>query len=341
MNSQIRKILREISIRTNSLSWIQFLQTVCDNKNNSKSSTTKYTPNQLWKSTNTPVRHSDNNSGPYFNRTSIQDKVAMRMKQLAKKKLEKDVPFEVGDLVRVKMTALYSQVRQMVKDKDKKFIVVRYSPDVYRIRSILKKDNVGYENKRYTLEYLNGDPVQTQIKLNNPNATRHMKRFFASDFLRVENIPESPIINSKDALKLNKLRDVELPIQIAPLPPLSKPRVETTTPVVATPVEKEKSSEPRKRKQVERLNLSRAETPTNKRRTMAEWNTLLQGKRFKDDEGEFEILKVIKSQNPNYKNETVAEIINVNDLKKDGQPKKSAMVYDQRLKEILPAISFP
>ena len=37
----------------------------------------------------------------------------------SEKKIEEDLPFEIGDLVRVKTTALYSQVHEMVKDKDK------------------------------------------------------------------------------------------------------------------------------------------------------------------------------------------------------------------------------
>ena len=331
MNAQVRKILREIAIRKNSLNWVDYLDNVCENKNLSRSSTTKYTPNQLWKSQNTPII--PKTSSAYFTPTSIEQKAALRIKQLAKKKLGKDVPYEVGDLVRVKMTALYSQVRQMVKNHDKKFIVVRYSPDVYRIRSILKKDNAGYENKRYTLEYLSGEPVQTQLKQNNPNAVRQMKRFFASDFLRVDESPQKLIINSKDALKLNKLQNTELPKQIVPpKEPKSPPRL--TTP---EPIAREMPLPQRQRKPVERLNISHGETKT-KRRTAEEWNILLQGKRFtEDDEGNFEILKILRS--PDYNNQIVAEIINVKDLKKNGEPKKNAAIYDQSLKELLPLLN--
>ena len=46
MNAQVRKILREISITKNSLNWVDYLDDVCENKNSSRSSTTKYTPNE-------------------------------------------------------------------------------------------------------------------------------------------------------------------------------------------------------------------------------------------------------------------------------------------------------
>ena len=48
--------------------------------------------------------------------------------------------FEVGDLVRVKMGALFSKIRKLIKSDNKKLIVVNYSPDVYTISSILNKD---------------------------------------------------------------------------------------------------------------------------------------------------------------------------------------------------------
>jgi len=35
------------------------------------------------------------------------------LKELAKQKLGEDKPFEIGDLVRVKTSALYSRVRQI------------------------------------------------------------------------------------------------------------------------------------------------------------------------------------------------------------------------------------
>ena len=59
--------------------------------------------------------------------------------------------FSVGDFVLVKLSQLYSQVRKMVKDHDKKYIVVKYSPEIHIIHKVLKEDNEGLEKKRYTL----------------------------------------------------------------------------------------------------------------------------------------------------------------------------------------------
>ena len=124
--------------------------------------------------------------------------------------------FEVGDLVRVKMGAIFSKIRKLIKSDNKKLIVVNYSPDVYTISSILQKDlkdtrdylrrKVEYENLRYTLK-LNGVEVQTEEKMNNPNKIRKSKRFFASDLIKVNKESKNTFLEDfslKDAMKLNK-----------------------------------------------------------------------------------------------------------------------------------------
>ena len=111
------------------------------------------------------------------------------------------------------MNALFSSVRKMIKDNVKKYIVVKYSPTVYRIANILEPDHVGgYEKFRYTLETTNGQVVQTQLKNNNPNAVRRAKRFFASDFLPVDEDTEDQVAHDfkmEDAHKLNQTQTEE------------------------------------------------------------------------------------------------------------------------------------
>ena len=110
----------------------------------------------------------------------------------------------------------------MVKDNDKKYIVVKYSPEIYIIDKILKPDNEGYEKLRYTLKTLEGEPVLTQQKMNNPNKPRGQKRFFSSDFIKIqkedidknltydgENYLQRDGFNIHDALKLNVVNDAE------------------------------------------------------------------------------------------------------------------------------------
>ena len=138
----------------------------------------------------------------------------------------------------------------MVKDKtEKKYIVVTYSPDVYRVKSILQPDNEGLEKLRYTVENLNGEVLQTQQKMNNPDKERRARRLFATDLLLVKKTSdESPIVNTgittKQAHKLNGVRfenNENLPVPptvnvnpIRPPPqtiiPVARPQRERRTP---------------------------------------------------------------------------------------------------------------
>ena len=54
-NNILRKMIREGFIRNNNLNWVDSLNQYIENRNNSKHSTTKYTPNQIWKEGREPL----------------------------------------------------------------------------------------------------------------------------------------------------------------------------------------------------------------------------------------------------------------------------------------------
>ena len=68
-----------------------------------------------------------------------RDVVDLHKKRIIRE-IKKAEKFQVGDLVRVKMGALFSKIRKLIKSDNKKLIIVNYSPDVYTISSILNKD---------------------------------------------------------------------------------------------------------------------------------------------------------------------------------------------------------
>ena len=218
-NKQLRKMLRELMIRHNNLIWYNQLDLCCSIKNRQKNGTTKKRPIDVWQ--NTPY----NEVEEYNNRD-----VGYNIKEKARKNVlkNKTKEFEKGDYVRVKLSQLYSQIRKMVKDGDKKYIVVKYSPEIYQIDKVIQPDHEGYEKLRYTLKNLevdeNGEdvPVITQQKMNNPDKPREQKRFFASDFIKIDKkdvmndfIKEGNRLIPKDgfdihkALKLNVIKDEE------------------------------------------------------------------------------------------------------------------------------------
>ena len=213
-NNQLRKMLREIMIRNKNLVWYNKLDLCCSIKNKQRNGTTKKRPIDIW------------NDLPYETQNkNLHLSVAERIKEKAKRNVlkNKTKEFNVGDYVRVKLSQLYSQIRQMVKQGDKKYIVVKYSPEIYEIDKVLKPDHEGYEKLRYTLKDLDGNILLTQQKKNNPNKPREQKRFFASDFLKVnkEDIPDDVVkVDDKNhvqrdgfdihqALKLNVITDAE------------------------------------------------------------------------------------------------------------------------------------
>jgi hypothetical protein len=206
-NKIVRKILREIMIRRNSRNWTNNLQICAELMNTQRNGTTKENPNDIWK------------EGHELAGEKNQDVIRLHERRISNAvKNNTTEEYKVNDYVRVKMSTLYSSVRKIIKSGDKKLLVVNYSPTLYQIKSILQKDikdrNVGnnvisYEKKRYTLKNLDGTPVQTQQKLNNPNRERRDKRFFASDMQLVKNSElEGSYLEKftvKDALKLNKI----------------------------------------------------------------------------------------------------------------------------------------
>lgn len=221
-NKKIRKVLREIMIRTNSRNWTTHLQKTADLLNSQRNSTTKRNPDSIWK------------PGHELQGEQDQDIIRLHEKRIINAvKNNSTTEYKLGDFVRVKMGTLYSSVRKLIKSGDKKNIVVNYSPSVYKITAILAKDKpdrrvrgnvIEYEKSRYTLSNLDGTPLATQLKMNNPNAIRKSKRFFASDMMLVNDPKEQTYLKNftiEDALKLNKM-DKQNPVaaeRALPRPP--------------------------------------------------------------------------------------------------------------------------
>jgi hypothetical protein len=118
-NKQLRKMMREIFIRTNDLNWLDYLQHMIDNKNETYNSTIKAKPNLIW--------HPDSFYNNVKNRTReqllnlehfdndvLRHQTSENIREKAKKQIEKNKidEFNVGDHVRVKMSALYSEKRK-------------------------------------------------------------------------------------------------------------------------------------------------------------------------------------------------------------------------------------
>jgi hypothetical protein len=86
---------------------------------------------------------------------------------------------------------------------------------------------------RYTLSNLDGTPLATELKRNNPNAVRKSKRFFASDMQLVTNPEKETFLKDfsvEDAINLNKM-DKRNDITVARARPRPAPIVRAVLPL--------------------------------------------------------------------------------------------------------------
>ena len=88
MNRELRKKIRAGFIKHDNLEWSIYLDDYCDNINSQRSSTTGYTPNQLWTPKYVKFKSSNTNNEPpkkltdYSNAEEIQ--TAVQTKQYKK-----------------------------------------------------------------------------------------------------------------------------------------------------------------------------------------------------------------------------------------------------------------
>lgn len=217
-NNILRKMMRENFIRTNSLNWIDYLDDFIENRNNSKHSTTKQTPNQVWTAGRNQLeriteREQERLNNKITNDTEeIQHKVAYKLEQKRQKDFlrYKADEYNIGDYVRVLNSSLFSKIRKLVKAGKEKLIPIRYSPTIYKISKVLKPRGIrkDFMQRRYKLVDLNDNPLQTELKLNNPNAIRGSKIFFASELQKVDKDTKQ-IISKREGNKLNDIVDDE------------------------------------------------------------------------------------------------------------------------------------
>jgi hypothetical protein len=220
-NKQLRKMMREIFIRNNNLNWIDNLQLMIDNKNETYNSTIKAKPNYIWNQDNfyTNVKNrqeEEEEEGEGITPETIRKETVNNIRERAKKQLEKNkiVELNVGDWVRVKMSALYSELRKAIKQGNKKLINVTYTPEIYRVFKVIQETHPTYERKRYTLKNLDGEPLYTESKINEMTHSHRYRRLFASDLLKVDKDTRNVSFNNNRANQLNQINRlvVEKPI---------------------------------------------------------------------------------------------------------------------------------
>ena len=207
-NKNIRKVLSSFFIRNGNTTWITHLDELRDNINSNRHGTTGITPNELF---------ATNNDG-------VKLKGRMRINKRAVKILSKEPDFQIGDLVRIKNSALYSVIREKIKNGGKKNIVVTFSPEIFRIYQVvrIRRRNQGYENKKYLVKRLDGSLLVAE-NLRNPNAEPNEKQLFGNEMIKAYEEEANPIITTKQASKFNSMKAPVEPVAPAVNPPGNNP----------------------------------------------------------------------------------------------------------------------
>jgi len=196
MSREIRKKIKAGFIRSSSLEWVSKLQTYCDSISSQRQSTTGYKPVELWKPLYKPVKRgrlpspelkpSDLSSGKELRQRTearVLSKASAILKTQRVKKLQ------VGDKVRVKLTATDSKYRQRNKDGlEKKKTAVTYSPKVYKVSKLVSdvatpnnsqyQSSSPYKRLKYYLKYQDSDGEWKEM------GTEKDSRFQPTSFFR-------------------------------------------------------------------------------------------------------------------------------------------------------------
>lgn len=197
MNKEIRKIIKAFFIRNNNQVWYDILDKVEENKNSTFNSTVKNAPNEIWTADKEEIPRVL--PATLANNPKLKARLSLVKKAIQKiKKFKEEDNFQVGDIVRVKMSSIFANVRKLVKDGNTKQIAVNYTPELFIVRKVIVPRNRILERKRYVLENADG-------KVLSKNNTA--QQFYASELLLFEGEDGATDIDidMDMALKLNKV----------------------------------------------------------------------------------------------------------------------------------------
>ena len=265
VNGVLRNIMRAKFIQTGKLIWKPYINDFMKAKNSNKDENTGQPAEKLMQE-----YFDENQEALQSARTKLNKKRAKTDEKI--KRFQKQA-LQVGDTVRVKLANFQSAVRKELKAKNSKQIIVRFSPEIYKIEKVIpvKPEKIGFP--LYILKN-----SQNQIILNESGKKRI---FGGNDLLKV---PENTLPSTIDLTKANALNRIP------------KPKDGDTgrdlyiEPTIEAGNEDETM--------VKNLQKAKEKPPKNpKFYTLKEWNDELQGKTFVDEGIKWKIYEVYKDRN--------------------------------------------
>ena len=194
-NKEVRKLMKHVFIQHKNNVWINDIETIENNHNNTYTSAIKNIPNKIWTSTNEP-----NEPEQLFNRNPLQleqFEAKMEIRKNVKKKIKefKDDEFDVGDSVRLRMDDIFKNIKSKVKAGETKNIIITYSPSIFTIfKKIIPRKGL-LERSRYILQANNGRLLLTK-------EGGKPRQVYANVLLKVDDNDFVDISNA-DAMRIN------------------------------------------------------------------------------------------------------------------------------------------
>jgi hypothetical protein len=200
LNKEVRKVLKAIHVKDQTLIWHSKLEEVETAKNTTYHGSIKTTPQTVWDAKDVAeVEAIDDN----ISKTNVNQQTLDNLETRAEKAVAKfeETEFKKGDIVRIAMNVVYSDMRKLIKAGKTKQIVVWYVPRLFRIRSVINKARDHLERKQYTLKDV-GHPT---YRLVHPGNRKRSTRVWGSELIKT-NLTDTTDMTELKALQLNQAK---------------------------------------------------------------------------------------------------------------------------------------
>jgi hypothetical protein len=208
MNRSVRKLLRAYFAKNENKVWYNLLPNIEENKNGTYHSVIKTTPQKIWTPNKQHLRTSDD-----FSDEEIlnEDKLKVKARNNVLKKVKadikrfKDKELNIGDFVRIKMTAISSNLRRLEKNDMTKQTIIRWTPMIFRVVKKVTPKEATLERSRYFVVDLQGRYLYVKRQTNRAgNSDVYTKKqFYQSDLLHIPSDENNTTMTLKKAMKLN------------------------------------------------------------------------------------------------------------------------------------------
>ena len=232
-NQTARKVLRSFMLKYKSHEFTRFLDNVEDNMNESFIQSKKSIPNDLWLPTKDvqDVKELDLKNDEIGLAPMEQMKQRLSAKlMLHNQKLVKDYndknEFKTDDLVRIDMSSLYSNIRKLEKTGRGKLVIIKYTPEIFKIAEPFGKKQGLPRRKKYTLVSIDEKKSFYKPRLIEEKDKKGRKKvkytrvsFWAKELLSAEgqdskkkemSLEQAMKLNNETIIKTGDLRDILL-----------------------------------------------------------------------------------------------------------------------------------